>query len=648
MRSPKIITLFLFILICFFLNQIDAVAGDLSNTKASVREALNADELLCAQINEVRDRAENILKIKPEDMIEAPKIIHLVWVGDSPLSKIEYDTILSYLMFTSEQWKINIWSDQPHKIIKGFNSYIETKSGELDAISRLKVRSVEQLIDQFLDVTTPSTQSFLDMEEISFDKNKVIIALHRELIGFGEPRAAADIVRYMALYMEGGYAMNLDQRPLKKFCSSDVINKKFKALIQNQGRILKVMLGVPHSPVFAKTLHVLDEFYKNDLPIQSTDSQKKRNPLRSEERAILTTMNSGSALATAVQRLKIVGLLLKSQHIRQWADHTTLLGTELELLTVTKGASKIFLGGSPFELKLETKKAYLFLTGKIHSNDDSQSTMSTHLMRNLQEKDALDDVGYPSDNIKIDDFLLNVRESDIDNFVNRELIAAMVNENWKKVKSIIENTTDPLDKLDGAYLLNFAWDKERFDVITHAIKKLPHLACFPLDLEGNNLAHYAVMSGHIGMFKLLLDQIPFSIRSKNSFNYSPLFKGVVNGQNKIIEIVSKSAPHLLIEENFFLPTLAHGAALIDDPEILEILALNYPSIMSIGDNKRGFTPAHLVAHEQYWDLLPLIARLAPVTFTQLDKQGKTPLSLAGEKGASPEYLQEIENILMGK
>ncbi|WED43718.1 TcdA/TcdB catalytic glycosyltransferase domain-containing protein [Legionella cardiaca] len=136
-----------------------------------------------------------------------PSIFHHVWVG----GEIEEGDLESIIKLSrasrSSGFKTVLWTDDEKHIQKTFDEMtLKEGSGNIDATLRslnVEVRNINTLLENL------KTNPIFSNKET----NDLIINTIREAIGHRNLASVSDLVRYCALYYEGGYYLDTDLRP---------------------------------------------------------------------------------------------------------------------------------------------------------------------------------------------------------------------------------------------------------------------------------------------------------------------------------------------------------------------------------------------------------------------------------------------------
>ncbi|CEK10442.1 glycosyltransferase [Legionella hackeliae] len=136
-----------------------------------------------------------------------PSLFHYVWVG----GQIQADDLKSIINLSrasrSSGFKTILWTDDEKHIQKGFDEMtLEEGSGDIHASLKsfnVEVRNIHTLLENLKNKPIFSNK----------ETNDLIINILREAIGHRNLASVSDLIRYCALYYEGGYYLDTDLRP---------------------------------------------------------------------------------------------------------------------------------------------------------------------------------------------------------------------------------------------------------------------------------------------------------------------------------------------------------------------------------------------------------------------------------------------------
>ncbi|HEX2548443.1 MAG TPA: TcdA/TcdB catalytic glycosyltransferase domain-containing protein [Gammaproteobacteria bacterium] len=134
-----------------------------------------------------------------------PQKIHFIWLG-GPIPEEHLASIQKLaLVANNSNFEVNIWVNDKNIVYKTLNKMtpdsLEMPKGH--RVTGIRLRNIDELI--------PKMQ-----RDPFFQKNyrlkKIIYHITREMVGFKNWAAASDWLRYIILYLEGGYYFDTDTR----------------------------------------------------------------------------------------------------------------------------------------------------------------------------------------------------------------------------------------------------------------------------------------------------------------------------------------------------------------------------------------------------------------------------------------------------
>jgi len=159
--------------------------------------------------------------------------------------------------------------------------------------------------------------------------------------------------------------------------------------------------------------------------------------------------------------------------------------------------------------------------------------------------------------------------------------------------------------------------------------------------NGQTVAHEAIESRNINVVKFLASNYPNSLKQKNHTGLLPIHLAAMYGHFDMLKELAKFPLNLVAATDQFKNNIAHYAVLNKFIPMLVWIAQNHSYLLnqenenhetplSMKVDKKGRTLAHLAAFTDDIELLKILKKHAPYTFTVPDRDGKLPKDLAAE------------------